>query len=452
MADVFISYRKADWAKAKALAEALKVENIDVWWDTALQAGETFDEKIQSALEQVKCVIVLWSKESVKSEWVRAESSVGRERGILVPVMIQPVNIPVPFNLLHTADLIGWNGDRGHPGYRDVVKQVKQFAGKSHVKPLKPPPNRVMRSVWQTALTFAFVGAVGVALVTFRPWDLLKPKDPVVEARRVRAASLAKLAAFGVQPGDLDKFSGRHIARQTFKADTRDQLNAEAAKGDPSVLTLKCAVDYGATPDGIPDWEGARPACDKAASAGEPAAHVYLGQLLIEAAVYAPSDEERAGMETSATGEFRKAAEKGFGWGEIEYGWRLRSGEGAPADPAAAETLFRSAQAKGMPAADHALGRLYLSNEVASAMNSDQAFALVRKAADAGAQFFAAEKLVEGWDVETDYEAALAYYKAAAAADEGEVSWRAARFIEDTERRIAEAITAEPAPTAPAPN
>lgn len=415
-----------------------------------LETGETFDEKIQSVLVQVKCVIVVWSKESVKSQWVRAEKSIGRERGILVPVMIRPETIPVPFNLLHTADLISRNGDRGHPGYRQVVKQVKQLAGKSHVK---PPPNRVMRCGWQAALTFAIVGALGVAQVTFRLRDLLRPVDPVVEARREHTGSLAKRAAFGVRPGEFDKFSGRRIARQIFKPDTRDQLNAEAAKGDPSVLTLKCAVESWATPDGIRDWEGARPACDKAAGAGEPDVHACLGQLRIATAVYAPSDEERAGMETSATGEFRKAADMGVGWGEIEYGWRLRSGEGVAADSAAAETLFNSAQAKGTPAADQALGRLYFSNEVASAMNPDEAFALVREAAeagDAGAQFFVAEKLVEGWNFTTDYEAALAYYKTAA--DEGDVSWRAARFIEDTERRIADAKTAEPAPVAPAAN
>src|SRR5262245_48663238 len=116
MADVFISYRKADRAKAEALHNALKIENLDVWWDEGLETGQTVDEKIQSVLEQAKAVIVIWSKESVKSDWVRAESSIGRERGILVPVMIEPVNIPVPFNLIQTADLIGWNGDRAHKG------------------------------------------------------------------------------------------------------------------------------------------------------------------------------------------------------------------------------------------------------------------------------------------------------------------------------------------------
>ncbi len=457
MADVFISYRKADRARAQALANALKIQNLDVWWDTALETGQTFDEKIQAVLEQCKAVIVLWSKESVKSDWVRAESSIGRERGILVPVMIQPVNIPVPFNLLHTADLIGWNGDRAHPGYRDVVKQVKELAGKTSVKSLKPPPNPALRNLWRAVAAVAVIAVIGASVWVFRPWESLAPRDPVIEAQKERDASVSKLAAFGVQPGDLQKFSGRHIARQTFNASTRSQLDAEAASGDPAVLALKCAVDFWATPDGLPDWEGASDICQKAADAGEPAAHVYHGHLLEDAAVYAPSDEERAGMEASATGEFRKAAEKGFGWGEIEYGWRLREGAGVPADPAAAETLFKSAQAKGMPAADLALGRLYLSGEVASPLDPNEAFALVRKAADAGdasAQFYAAQKLTEGWDFTPDYEAALAYYKAAAAADEGDPSWQAARFIEDTEARIAEqkAAASQPTPPDPAPN
>ncbi len=151
------------------------------------------------------------------------------------------------------------------------------------------------------------------------------------------------------------------------------------------------------------------------------------------------SDEERAGIEASATAEFRKAAEKDFGWGQIEYGWRLREGKGAPANPAEAETLFKAAQARGMPAAAHALGRLYLGGEVASPMNPDEAFAMIRRAADqgdAGAQFFMAEKLVENWDLKPDYDAALTYYIKAAAADEGDVSWRAQSLIEDTKRRV----------------
>ena len=74
-------------------------------------------------------------------------------------------------------------------------------------------------------------------------------------------------------------------------------------------------------------------------------------------------------------------------------------------------------------------------------MNPDEAFAMIRRAADqgdAGAQFFMAEKLVENWDLKPDYDAALTYYIKAAAADEGDVSWRAQSLIEDTKRRVEE--------------
>jgi len=161
-----------------------------------------------------------------------------------------------------------------------------------------------------------------------------------------------------------------------------------------------------------------------------------------------------SGVEMSATEEFRKAAEAGFGFAEIRYGVRLREGLGGPVDPAKAEALFKSAQAKGLPAGDGWLGRIYLSGEVASPLSAADAFALARKGADGGdaeTAFWAAEKLMEGLSFGEDLEAALAYYKIAAEADDGDISYRAATFIDDTERRIAERKAEEtPAPAAPA--
>ena len=82
-----------------------------------------------------------------------------------------------------------------------------------------------------------------------------------------------------------------------------------------------------------------------------------------------------------------------------------------------------------------------MSGEVASPMGPEEAFAMIRRAADqgdAGAQFYVAEKLVENWDMKPDYDAALTYYIKAAAADEGDVSWRAQNLIEDAKRRVEE--------------
>lgn len=460
MADVFISYRKADRARAEALAKALKIENLDVWWDTALETGQTFDEKIQAALEQCKAVIVIWSKESVKSDWVRAESSIGRERGILVPVMIQPVNIPVPFNLLHTADLISWHGDRAHAGYRDVVKQVKTLAGKSHVAPLKPPPNRALRALWRTVAIVAVIAIIGASVWVFRPWENLTPKDPVLEAKRIavekREASLASLAAYGLARGDLDKYSSHHIADRIFKQETRPQLDTAAASGDPVVLALKCAVDLWTTADDYPDFETADPACSKASQAGEPAGQVFLGDLLMEASAFAQvSEDQRLGFRNSAVAEYQKAAEAGSAWGQVNYGRALAEGKDVEANPVKAEALFKQAQASGLPEADFFLGRLYLGGDI-SGPDYDASMAMVRKAADASvqeAQQYMADQLTDTFaDVPlAALEEALAYRQKCETGVDPYIAFRCRESIESLKKMIEAAKAAATAPVPETP-
>lgn len=450
MADVFLSYRKADRAKAEALANALKIENLDVWWDTALETGQTFDEKIQSVLEQCKAVIVIWSKESVKSDWVRAESSIGRERGILVPVMIQPVNIPVPFNLLHTADLIGWHGDRAHPGYQDVVKQVKELAGKSHVKPLKPPPNRALRALWRTVAIVGVIAIIGASVWVFRPWEKLVPKDPVVEAKKEaaekREAALNSLAPFGLSPGDLDRYSSRHISERLFKPETRAQLDAEAAKGDPVVLTLQCAVVLWTMVDDHPNYDDADPVCEKATASGEPVAHAFYGDVLMEASFYAfISDEHSATLRSHAITEYTKAADGGSAQGAISFGRELASGKYVPADPVRAEALFKAAQAKGLPEADFQLGKLYLDGLVPGP-DFDAAFAMVKKAGDADvqeAQSYLADELSLSSDL-PDLEAALAYRTACTKGVDPYVAFRCNESIPNLKKHLDEVKAAAP--------
>lgn len=458
MADVFISYRKADRAKAEALAKALKIETLDVWWDTALETGQTFDEKIQAVLEQCKAVIVIWSKESVKSDWVRAESAIGRERGILVPIMIQPVNIPVPFNLLHTADLIGWSGDRAHPGYRDVVKQVKTLAGKSHVAPLKPPPNRALRALWRAVAVVAVVAAIGASVWIFRPWEALRTVDPVVEAKKQaeekREASLDKLAPFGLASHDLNSRSSQEIAVRLFKQDKRPQLDAEAAKGDPVFLALKCAVDLWTLVDDLPDFEGAEAACEKAADSGEPAGHTFYGDLLMEGSSYSPlGDEQRASIRSKAVSEYEKAANAGAAQGEVNFGNELAKGVNIKLDPNRAEDMFKAAQAQGLPEADFRLGAFYIDG-IGPGMEYDEAFALVRKAADAGvqaAQSYAADELALSGDL-PNLEAALAYRKACIKGIDVYIAFRCNESLPNLAKHIAEAKAPATAPAPTAPN
>lgn len=69
--DIFISYASADRPTAQILASTLSKEGWSVWWDRNIPVGKSFDQVIEEALTTAKCVIVLWSKTSVGSNWVK---------------------------------------------------------------------------------------------------------------------------------------------------------------------------------------------------------------------------------------------------------------------------------------------------------------------------------------------------------------------------------------------
>jgi hypothetical protein len=78
------------------------------WWDREIPFGKPFDEVIAENLATAKYVIVLWTKISVESRWVRAEASEGAARDVLIPVMLDvDVKIPLEFKLLQAANLAG---------------------------------------------------------------------------------------------------------------------------------------------------------------------------------------------------------------------------------------------------------------------------------------------------------------------------------------------------------
>lgn len=97
MNQIFISYASKDRERARMIAAALGGHGWDVWWDREIPLGKAFDEIIEKAIAEAKCVIVLWSAASVASEWVRNEASEGKRRGILVPVFIEQIEAPLAF-------------------------------------------------------------------------------------------------------------------------------------------------------------------------------------------------------------------------------------------------------------------------------------------------------------------------------------------------------------------
>lgn len=125
MPDVFISYNREDRDRASVIASALEAEGFSVWWDAALRAGETYDEVTEQNLRTAGAVVVLWSKRSANSKWVRAEATVGERSSTLVPALIEDCERPIRFELVQTADLRHWRGDRNDPHWRAFMQDVR---------------------------------------------------------------------------------------------------------------------------------------------------------------------------------------------------------------------------------------------------------------------------------------------------------------------------------------
>src|SRR5262245_13583435 len=124
MGDIFISYAREDRDKAKALAELFQQQNWSVWWDRNIPPSRSFDEVIEEALGAAKCVVVLWSKSSASSDWVKGEAGEALQRKILVPARIDSANVPLEFRRPQTVDLCDWKGDAGHPELSGLLEAV----------------------------------------------------------------------------------------------------------------------------------------------------------------------------------------------------------------------------------------------------------------------------------------------------------------------------------------
>src|SRR5215831_8326223 len=142
MSDIFISYKREDQATARKLADALEKEGWSVWWDPKLRAGEHFDDVIEKALTSAKCVVVLWSKGSVKSQYVRDEATYAVEHNKLVPAAIEAVEMPFRFRGVQTLRLLDWDGSRDSSDFRKLVDDISAILGDSS-KTITNHPQRV---------------------------------------------------------------------------------------------------------------------------------------------------------------------------------------------------------------------------------------------------------------------------------------------------------------------
>ena len=110
MADVFVSYARSDDARAEQVAAALRADGHSVWRDDELPVHRSYADVIQEQVSSAQAVVVLWSAEAAKSQWVRSEADTARAIGTLVQARLDEDRPPMPFDQIQCADLTEWDG------------------------------------------------------------------------------------------------------------------------------------------------------------------------------------------------------------------------------------------------------------------------------------------------------------------------------------------------------
>ncbi len=171
-ADIFISYARKDRDRVRPIADELARLGYAIWWDTGLVTGEDFHERIEEMLEGARIVVVVWSRHSVDSKFVRDEARRAERRSALLPVFIDPgIDPPLGLGEIQASDLSGWLLDPSNRApFEQFARDVAAVLGREPLPqppPSRPPPPPAAVPVWRRPVFLAITGivaAVGLIL------------------------------------------------------------------------------------------------------------------------------------------------------------------------------------------------------------------------------------------------------------------------------------------------
>lgn len=451
MADVFISYARDDRARVEQLAKALEQRGFSVWWDPELLPGETYAQKIQTVLGTVKAVIVVWSKTSAARPWVLDEAAVGRDRGVLIPVLIDSVEAPLGFRQLQAEDLANWPGPAGEESFNRVVRAIEAISGREATPAPKPtglhlPPQAkaALETVEKRAsnLPRLIGGGLIAVLLMAGAFQIFKPTDPTVPDATEPAATggtADAASAYGLSTKQVASLDFAPMIKAALETSNIDLIRQGAEDGDALGQTLLC-VAYDAGEGVTADAAQARTWCERASEQGSSVATYLLSFYHRNGTAGLTQDATEANRlleEAANAGDARAQYDLGVCYLNGVYGY-------TPDDSLAISWTRKSAE-QAYQKAQFNLAWMY---ENGRAVSKDYATAVLwyQKLADEGSAIGTRGlgwMYYNGWGVEQDYAKAADYYRSASEAGDGNASNNLAYLYENgmgVEKSLDEAV------------
>ena len=228
MSDIFISYSSKDRPWVETFAKVLESHGWSVWWDRNIPTGGSFNAVIRQELRAARCAIVVWSGQSVDSEWVQAEADEARKQEKYLPIRIDESDIPLGFTQRTFQSLVDWEPHTDHPGFSQLLIDIERL--------VKSPPRRIeieskpwwkrVHPLWFVILPTALAAVVVIGLTL---WSIPARVQVDITTERIEFVVEASPLQGKLMLGPLDV---RSVAIEKFAAMTFEPETLEVA--DPS--------------------------------------------------------------------------------------------------------------------------------------------------------------------------------------------------------------------------
>jgi len=126
MNSIFLNYAAEDRSTVELLAKIFKKNGWSVLWANITDKAGLHNQENRQAMTSAKCMVVVWSKRSIRSDWVIFRATYGKRNKILVPILIDKVKICDPFVSINAADLSDWKPGNPHPEVDKLLKDIER--------------------------------------------------------------------------------------------------------------------------------------------------------------------------------------------------------------------------------------------------------------------------------------------------------------------------------------